>query len=252
MKSTLKTMKKVVREERGLPLNETKISLDYHTELNSKLWNGWNLRPDVRSKLLDFANAWADFAKIPSKLIQDIIMVGGNTNYNYNSKSDIDVHIVVDRNKLNANRGFIDEYLQAKKILWTLTHKITILGYPIEPYAQDSTDSYASGQGVYSLKRGEWLQKPIHGNFNFKTDPELKRKVIYYVHLIDNIIKNKMGPTTIKDLKSKIAEMRASAIAKGGEFSFENLVFKELRNRGYLDKMNNYEKSLKDQQLSLK
>ena len=45
--------------------------------------------------------------------------------------------------------------------------------------------------------------------------------------------------------------MRAASIAKGGEFSFENLVFKELRNRGYLDKMNRYEQSLKDKALSL-
>ena len=40
-------------------------------------------------------------------------------------------------------------------------------------------------------------------------------------------------------------------LAQAGEFSFENLVYKELRNRGYFDKMNSYEKKMKDQDLSL-
>ena len=46
--------------------------------------------------------------------------------------------------------------------------------------------------------------------------------------------------------------MRAAAIQQGGEFSFENLVFKELRNRGYMDKLSNYLKANKEKQLSLK
>jgi hypothetical protein len=46
--------------------------------------------------------------------------------------------------------------------------------------------------------------------------------------------------------------MRAASISKNGEFGQDNLIFKELRNRGYLDKMSKYETSIKDQELSLK
>jgi hypothetical protein len=45
--------------------------------------------------------------------------------------------------------------------------------------------------------------------------------------------------------------MRAGAIEKGGETAPENLVFKELRNRGYLDKMSKYTRNLEDESLSL-
>ena len=45
--------------------------------------------------------------------------------------------------------------------------------------------------------------------------------------------------------------MRASAIQRGGEFAVENLVFKELRNRGYLDKMSEHLRNLKDTSLSI-
>ena len=71
------------------------------------------------------------------------------------------------------------------------------------------------------------------------------------MHLIDNMIKSKMDAEAFQSMKAKIRDMRGAAIAKGGEFSQENLVFKELRNRGYLDKMDKYEKSLKDKELSL-
>lgn len=253
MKKTPKsTIRETIRETAGLPLHETKISLEYHDELNPKIWDGFKLKPEVRSKLLQFAHTWAEFAKIPNELIQDIIMIGGNANYNYTTKSDIDVHVIIDRDKLNPNREFVDEYLQDKKVLWTLTHKISILGYPIEPYAQDSSASYPRGQGVYSLKRDTWVQTPPRGKYDFASDPSLKKKVLFYVHLINTMIDNKMDVSAFRDLKKKISDMRASSIAKGGEFGFENLVFKELRNRGMLDRMNKYETSIKDQELSLK
>jgi hypothetical protein len=105
---------------------------------------------------------------------------------------------------------------------------------------------------VYSLKRDSWIQRPEHGSYDFTNDINLKRKVLFYKKMIDDIIKNKMDEKTVKDLKRKMSDMRAGAIARGGEFSFENLIFKELRNRGYLEKLNKYEKGLKDQQLSLR
>lgn len=243
-------IKELVVETRK-DLTETKISLQYHNELNPKLWNDDKLKPQIRYKLLQFADTWAEFARIPPNLIQDIIMIGGNANYNYTAKSDIDVHIIIDRDKLGGNREMVDEYLQDKKVLWTLTHNIKILGYSIEPYAQDSHAQYPANQGVYSLKDDRWVQRPNRGKYDWQSDPALKKKVMFYVRLVNDMIKNKMDMDAFKDLKRKFYEMRGAAIAKGGEFSFENLVYKELRNRGVFDKMNKYEKSIKDQELSL-
>ena len=56
---------------------------------------------------------------------------------------------------------------------------------------------------------------------------------------------------TFRRLKARIKNMRATAIEKGGEYAPENLAFKELRNRGVLDKMNKYLRNLEDQELSL-
>jgi tRNA splicing endonuclease len=72
------------------------------------------------------------------------------------------------------------------------------------------------------------------------------------MHTIDHMMKTKMATEQFDVLKTKFKNMRTAGLQRFGEFSRENLVFKELRNRGYIDKMNKYEASLKDKELSLK
>ena len=69
---------------------------------------------------------------------------------------------------------------------------------------------------------------------------------------IDNMVAGKQSISAANDLKDRLRTMRAAAIEQGGEFSFENLVFKDLRNRGYLNKLSNYLTLNKEKQLSLK
>jgi tRNA splicing endonuclease len=232
-------------------LIEMKISLEYHDTLNPDLWVNDKLKPQVKSSLLNFIDTWREYANIPKNLVKDIVMVGGNANFNYTKQSDIDVHLLIDRNKLGKDRKLIDDYLQDKKTMWTMTHNIKVFTYPLEPYAQDISAGYPKGQGVYSIKNDKWIQKPVHGTFDFKNDKNLKQKVQSYMHMIDHMIKNNVSVDLFDNLKTKIKDMRSSGIQKGGEFSLENLVFKELRNRGYLDKINNYQKKKQDKNLSL-
>jgi hypothetical protein len=165
--------------------------------------------------------------------------------------SDLDVHVVVDKSLIAKDNPLLDDYLQDKKVMWTMAHNISILGYAIEPYAQDISVEYPKNQGVFSLTKNEWIAKPEFIGDDMLKDPYLKKKVKFYMDTIDDMIKNKMDSTAFHNLKEKLREMRGAAIKKGGEFSFENLVFKELRNHGYLEKMSNYEKAQQDQALSL-
>ena len=54
-------------------LNELKLQLQYHKELNPKLWNDFELKPEVRAKLLQFAEVWREFAKIPKSAVKEVI-----------------------------------------------------------------------------------------------------------------------------------------------------------------------------------
>jgi hypothetical protein len=232
-------------------LTEMKLQLQYHDTLNPKLWDGEKLKPEVRAKLLHFGDTWRAFANIPRRAVKDILMLGGNANYNYTEKSDIDVHLVVDKQLIAANNPLLDDYLQDKKVMWTQSHNVTILGYGLEPYAQDESVTAKENQGVYSLKSNKWLVKPKYIGDDMLKDPQLKRKVRFYMKMIDDMMRAHADQTSFKNLKDKLRDMRGAAILAGGEFSFENLVFKELRNRGYLDKMSRYSKQLQDQSLSL-
>jgi predicted nucleotidyltransferase len=226
------------------------LTLQYHDELNSKLWKNEKLRSDVSNKLIMIARTWAGFAKIPPKAIKDVILVGGNANFNYTPYSDIDLHVVVDMDKIPECKQLLDEYLRDKKQLWGLVHDIKIYGHDVELYAQDKNTPYTKDQGVYSIKQDKWLVQPTKKEVNLN-DPAIKRKVEQYIEKINTLIETSAEDGAFETLKTKFREMRAAALKQGGEFSIENLVFKELRNLGYLNKITEYLRSKQDQRLSL-
>lgn len=228
-----------------------RLTLRYHNKLNIKFWDEEYLRPEVREKLLQIGYKWADFAKIPNEAIKDIILVGGNANYNYTRFSDLDLHLVVDKTQIADCPEILDDYLRDKKKLWALVHDIKIYSHPVELYAQDENDPLPANQGVFSVANDEWIMQPRRTEVNL-SDPLLFQKVRAMVEKIDDLIENEADdPDVLRKLQKKIRNMRASAIQQGGEFALENLVFKELRNRGYLDKLSNHIKHLEDTNLSL-
>ena len=227
-----------------------KLTLQYHNILNPKLWKNGELRSEVAKKLSMIAQTWAGFAKIPPKAIKDVIVVGGNANYNYTDYSDIDLHVVVDTKKIPECKGLLDEYLRGKKQLWGLIHDITIYGHTVELYAQDHTVPYTKGQGVYSVQRNKWIVKPKQEQVNLR-DPALIQKVDQYTEKINTLIDSNADETVFETLKKKFSDMRKSGLKQGGEFSLENMVFKELRNLGYLEKVDTYLRSRLDKKLSL-
>lgn len=230
---------------------EQKITFKYHDQLNQKIWNGEKLKPEVKMKLVRIGQAWAEFANIPTSAIKDMIVVGGNANYNYTEYSDIDLHLVVDKDKLPDCPDLIDDYLRDKKQLWALTHNIKIYGHDVELYAEEEGTERPSNQGVYSVKYNKWLAQPKYENPGVDTKL-LKKKTQDLMDKIDLFISGKSNDIIeMKRLKEKLRMMRQAAIRKGGEFSIENLVFKELRNNGYLTKFSNYITSKQVKELSL-
>jgi predicted nucleotidyltransferase len=223
----------------------------YHNKLNIKFWEGGSLRDEVKQKLMQIGMKWAEFAKIPSEAIKDIILVGGNANFNYTRFSDLDLHLVVDKSQIADCPDLLDDYLRDKKKLWALVHDIKIYSHPVELYAQDESDPLPANQGVYSVTNDQWIMEPRPVQVDL-SDPLLLRKVRDMMERIDDLIENEADDADVlKKLQKHIRNMRASAIQQGGEFALENLVFKELRNRGYLDKLSDHIRHLEDTTLSL-
>lgn len=230
---------------------DKKLTFKYHNQLNPKFWSDEKLDSKVRMRLIRIGQEWAKFANIPNSAIKDMIFVGGNANYNYTEFSDIDLHLVVDKDALPDCPDLLDDYLKDKKQLWALTHDIQIYGHDVELYAEEEGTERPANQGVYSIKLDKWLIKPE--KLKLEIDKRLlKTKTRDMMDKIDFLIQNKSNDLDeFKKLKEKIRNMRSASIRKGGEFSIENLVFKELRNNGYLEKLSDYTKSIEDKSLSL-
>jgi len=235
-----------------IAFKDFKTTLKYNDKLNTKFWKDDTLKSNVRLALIGIAKKWAEFSNIPSSSIKDIILVGGNANYNYTQYSDLDLHLLVDKKEIANCPDLLDDYLKDKKQLWSLTHDITIYGHDVELYAQDVSDSTPKNQGCYSIKNNKWITKPVKESVNLK-DPLIKQKVKSFAERIDYLIDTKSDDVdSLNKIKTKLREMRSSSIRRGGEFALENLVFKELRNLGYIDKLSKYITQIQDQSLSLR
>jgi hypothetical protein len=225
------------------------LTLQYHSELNPKFWVNIFLKEEVRKKLLEIAKEWLKFAEIPNSAVKDIVFTGGNANYNYTDDSDIDVHIILDKSKIPNCSD--EEYFKDKKLIWSLTHDISVYGAEVEVYAQLGEVNIPKNQGVYSLKTGKWVVKPENLELDFEHDDLLKKKIDDAIYQIDHALENTTDTKAAEKLLEKFQKLRKHAIAKSGEFTQGNLIFKELRNRGYIDKIREFILKITDKKLSI-
>jgi hypothetical protein len=144
----------------------------------------------------------------------------------------------LDFTQISENRDFVGDFFKLKKQLWADRLPIQVKGFDVEMYFQDAGEPHHSS-GIYSLLKNDWIRKPIKKIINVDSaDVQLKA-----ADLMNNIeeLEEEDGETFLKkheQLKNKIKKYRQSGLDKnGGEFSIENLVFKILRNSGFLERM---------------
>jgi predicted nucleotidyltransferase len=226
-------------------------AVTYHDQLNPSLWDKNNIKPDIREKMEQIAHAFIKSLKLPELKVTDIILTGSAANFNWTKQSDIDLHIVADLTNIRkVNPDLLDDYLFAKKANWNNTHSIKIYGFDVELYVQDEKESHASS-GVYSILKDKWITKPKYQKPTID-DSSVKIKAAALMDLIDSHIENDCSDIDdVEKTKEKIKKFRQSGLSSGGEFSIENLVFKTLRNNGYLRKLSDCYIAAIDKALSL-
>ena len=202
------------------------------------------LKPEVKAKLLQIAHAFIETLEVPSNAIEDIVITGSMASYNYTKHSDIDLHIIIDVEKVHKDCPIATEYLLAKKSEFNQKHDIFIYGIPVEVYAEPAGVGTIHN-GLYSLNKG-WIDFPqkIKPTTN---DMAVKAKYDEYKAAADSIKDGDLAEI----LLDKIKKMRKAGLAEGGEFSVENLVFKKLRDNGIIERLMKVKKEDIDKKLSL-
>ena len=126
---------------------------------------------------------------------------------------------------------------------------------PLEIFVE-TEDSNRVSNGIYSVKKNKWIKKPVQEDI-----PEYDTKALDDLvekweadckELIDDIKADKLDDEkkVVKILEDIYEKLRKKGIAKG-EYSVENLAFKELRNKGYLDQLKDFRNELVSKRLSL-
>jgi predicted nucleotidyltransferase len=210
------------------------------------------IRPDVRKTLLKNAQRFIEFCDAENLKYNDVILTGSLANYNYNENSDLDVHVILDFNQISENKDFVGDFFRLKKQLWAERLPIEVKGHDVEMYFQDVNEPHHSS-GTYSLMKDKWIRKPTKKIINVDmADVQLKSADI--MNTIDDLEREVKDEGFVKKhekLKEKIKKYRQIGLDTVGEYSVENLVFKILRNSGYLEKMVDMKNEFLTQELSL-
>ena len=224
--------------------------------LNPEIWPEGELNPKVQKNLIKIASGFIKDINLPKGIkIKDIIFTGSLANYNWSKFSDIDLHVVLDFNQFDADPEMIQNYFNSQKNLWNQEHDITIFGYPVELYVQD-TNAKLVATAVYSVLRNEWIRKPKRETF--KLDKvAIKDKAQSFISQLKDIrddYKDKQYQSVIDKVtkvKAKIKQMRKAGLESGGEFSLENLVFKVLRRTPFMDILDSFKAKAYDNLMSV-
>ena len=245
-------------------------SFDLHDNLNDKIWSDNDtLRSDIRDNLISIAHDFYDTLDIAeisddgdpdekpdktfNKYIKDVLFVGSLASFNYSSYADVDLHLLMDEDKLVGNNklalNILKKYFTECKNDWNLKHSdLKIEGYDCELYVQDVKEENASN-GVYSLMQDKWLKKPEKMDTKNFDRAWVEKKALDYIEQIDNleeIINSdsdlelvKKAKDELKKIKDKIVKGRRDSLAAGqGEMNKYNILFKILRRSGHIGKIN--------------
>lgn len=250
-------MKNVLNFYSWLSENEDRDDF-YKKELNPSFWSKLNdgipdnseaenytFDKELKNKLLKIAEDFYKALKFEVP-IEDIQLTGSLANYNWTDKSDLDVHVLIDFSGIDENTDLVKKAADGLRFIWNIRHKIKIRGYDVELYLQDINEQHTAS-GLFSLLNNKWIRIPKYNppEIDYKDVDEKFRGIVSDILEIENLINssnfNNVSEIEIYnhslDLKSKIMNMRREGLARSGEFSVENLVFKKLRNEGYIEKI---------------
>jgi len=220
--------------------------MKFHDTLNEKIWdlNTNDMLPEVKEKLKEIADEFVKFLEIPEDAVLDKVITGSSASYNYNKYSDLDLHIIVDYDKVHEDCPLVSGYLNSLKKQFNDNHDIFIHGIPVELYAEQK-DQGTVHNGLYSLNTG-WIDKPqkIEPTDN---DAAVEAKFNEIKELVDKCEDSEEA----QELIDKIYNMRKAGLSEAGEFCTENLAFKKLRIEGCMEKLRKIKKEQIDKQLSL-
>jgi hypothetical protein len=233
-------------------------AIEKHETLNKKLFTEDGLLKDkVRDKMLEIVDEFiSDLKEQEIKIkVDDILFIGSNASYNYTKDSDIDLHILANLKSVDYPADLGAALYSAYRSLFNKQLDIKIYDTDIEIFVE-TEDSARVSNGIYSVKKNKWIKKPVQEDIPEYDKEALKKLVDKWEDKCKKVLadakadKLKDEDKVLKLIEDIYEQLRKKGIAKG-EYALENLAFKELRNKGYLDELKDFKNVLVSKRLSL-
>jgi len=216
-------------------------SLKLKDTLPPEIWESGMLNPEISQALEKIVVEFFETLKLDSSVqIKDIILTGSLATYNWSDYSDVDLHILLDFNKLH-NRVLLEDYFKEKTRNWNRTHNILIKGYEVELYIQDSNEPHHAS-GIWSINENRWIKQPSRHRREVDYDT-VKKKAANFMEAVDHVYDDyaekdyRQALLSAEKLMDRIKKYRRAGLSTGGIYSVENLVFKVLRRNDYIKKL---------------
>jgi len=222
-------------------------SIYYNDTLNPKFWVDGEFDVEVKRKLLQIAEDFFNSLELKVPVL-DVQLTGSLANYNYTEYSDLDTHIIIDFKQINDDEELVKKALDGARFVWNQRHDIVIKGHDVELYIQDESEQHTAS-GLYSLLKGNWIKVPKYNPPEVdERDVNVKEKeYIKEILKMEQKVSQENLPSEeykalenrAKKLKDKIQQGRKKCLSgpNASEFCVENLVFKNLRNKGMIEKL---------------
>ena len=222
-------------------------SIYYNDTLNTKFWTDGEFDSEVKLKLLQIAEDFFNSLELKVPIL-DVQLTGSLANYNYTEYSDLDTHIIIDFKQINDDGELVKKALDGARFVWNQRHDIVIKGHDVELYIQDESEQHTAS-GLYSLLKGSWIKVPKYNppevderDVNVK-EKEYTKEILKMEQKVseENLPSEeyKALENRAKKLKDKIQQGRKKCLSgpNASEFCVENIVFKNLRNSGMIEKL---------------
>jgi hypothetical protein len=228
-------------------LREFELPIGQNTVLNPKLWDRDHLKGEIKGALLRIAEDFIDYVDVPVEVL-DIVVAGGNANYTYTNKSDLDLHIIADFDKIECDREAA-ELFDTKRLLYKKDHTIEVKGIPVELYVEDHRSPAVSA--AYSILKDQWVRPPKQKFVEWDKET-VEHMITVWKTVIANAIQTGDLQTCRNVLKLLRDYRKLGLKTADEEYSVPNLVYKSLRNDQTLEGLVTLTNKLHDRELSLK
>lgn len=225
-------------DETDAQLQDTMARIStFPTELDPKLWNGEQMKPDVRAATLKNVEGLVKRLGGAGAKVDAVELFGSNASFEYDDKADFGVHVflsspTVAPKDLDSLSKLLSNYTELKQ-----EGRIKYYGVPLEVTFHGTRGANyqpKAGIGQYSLTTGTWIEKPTQLPNRFdraQMVTDARGFIDKYNALVREYEQDRKGFNCDRfgQLDDEMKAYRNAGLNRDGNRSTENLTYRALR-----------------------